>query len=1114
MRDTPAFDDEDLWFPAHMSAGDSFSRPLAADGAAMGAGAEDDGIGLPRRRPGTGPGGPRKRNPKNSGINPSSWLWLTLWGAAALGIATYAARKEIATELAQGWLKGQGVPAQLHFDALSLDHASGRFMLGDPQHPDVSVGRFDATFSLNPFASGGRPSLRLTQAHLDHVLVHLSYKDGKLGFGTLDRLVHNLSVGPKTPSAPPKDITLENAEVVVDSDYGVIRGHGGAALRDGRLSYLSLKLPAARLDGAHGGGDFGGGDILVRPAGESQLQVEARLNAAQVDLHDGSRVVEGEGAHRLQAQGLGLDLSARVPYGDNGVLSGPLDAVLAVTARDLRGKGLVLADGETRLKLDGRLHDGAQYDGAADIQATAGHVNAQGVDVHQATVSASGLDVHVASGSIRLKGPVRAGAGRIRRAGMAATNAHLKADRFEWTGDTAGSHADFAGTATAGSADAGDLTLSQAHATVDAALDSDNDSGAWHLKAQADLDTGGSYSGLHALARGRTTDDDIARLGRGLDHFQAHASGVTLTLEGQGDAAPDIDLRLKAPIAATLDGGLTLNLTPRDGAPLLASHAMGGFAVTLTGGPKIALDLTNLTLSSRGTIGGNYSLDGAFTVAPVTGAVVSAKGRFSTGDGLAVTLSQPLVFSAQSAQLGETVTHLSGTFTQGGSPLLRVDAGGWRLDGAVSGLSLQAPNEQLALSDAHGAVSAFSIAGSPVTGLKAGLDTAVLNDTAPDQRFHTLVLSGGLTQDARALTGRFTAAATVRGKPVPVVAIALDNDNATGRGQLGLHTLGLTFAPGGLQPRDLSQMGTAVLAKNVSGGLSFDGAFRWEGRKTTSSGVLKLDGLSFAGAVGTAQNLTGEIDFTSLAPLQSAPGQVLGIYRMDVGLPLSDLAMSLQFQGDRIAIEKATVNTPGGPVRLEPMSVAFDPSVPISGAASFDGLDFGKVIATTGLSNSLTFEGKLSGRVPFSILGGHVSFADGWMRADGPGTISIQRQALTGVAASGSVTGDGQAQAAALEPAFNPFQDLAYQAMEHLHYDQLDAKINSQPGGVLDTTFHLKGRFAPPQAQKAQISLLDYLNGTWTQKPLKLPSDTPVELTLDVPVNLDDILDSLAQFSK
>jgi hypothetical protein len=196
------------------------------------------------------------------------------------------------------------------------------------------------------------------------------------------------------------------------------------------------------------------------------------------------------------------------------------------------------------------------------------------------------------------------------------------------------------------------------------------------------------------------------------------------------------------------------------------------------------------------------------------------------------------------------------------------------------------------------------------------------------------------------------------------------------------------------------------------------------------------------------------------------------------------------------------------------MSVAFDPSMPIRGAASFDGLDFGKVIAATGLSKSLTFEGKLSGRVPFSILGGHVGFADGWMRADGPGTISIQRQAITGVAASGSVTGDGQAQAAALEPAFNPFQDLAYQAMEHLHYDQLDTRINSQPGGVLDTTFHLRGRFAPPRAQKAQIGLLDYLDGTWMQKPLKLPSDTPVELTLEVPVNLDDILDSLAQFSK
>jgi len=217
------------------------------------------------------------------------------------------------------------------------------------------------------------------------------------------------------------------------------------------------------------------------------------------------------------------------------------------------------------------------------------------------------------------------------------------------------------------------------------------------------------------------------------------------------------------------------------------------------------------------------------------------------------------------------------------------------------------------------------------------------------------------------------------------------------------------------------------------------------------------------------------------------------------GLMLSDLTVSLQVQGDRIAIEKASVETPGGVVRLEPMRVAFDPNVPVHGAAAFDGLDFGKIVATSALSSRLTFEGRLSGRVPFSILGGHITFAGGRVTADGPGNVSIRRGAIGGLTADGALNGDGQVRPAAVPPGLHPFQDLAYQAMEHLHYDQLDATIDSQPDDMADAVFHVKGRFMPPRPQAARISFRDYLDGAWAQKPLTLPSDTPVDLYLDVP---------------
>ncbi len=1078
MRDTPAFDDETLWFPAHMSAGDSFSRPLAADGS--GTATLDDGIGLPRAR--TRAGAPRRRKTATGGIKASSWVWLTVWGAAALGIATYAARKDIVIEWAQGWLRGQGVQAHLRLDTLSLGHASGSFILGNPKRPDASAGRFDADFSLNLFAGGGRPLVRLQTARLDQVALHLSYKDGKLGFGTLDRLVHTLTV---TQNTPPRTVTIDDTDVRVDSDYGALHGRGSAVFRDGRLSYLSLKLPAARLDGVKGGGDFGGAEVLARATGDHTLQVQAQASASQFDLRDGNRVVEGAPAHPVQTQGVTLDISGRVPDAD----TGPLDAAINVTAQGLRAQGLVVADADYRVKLNGTLRGRAHYDGTADIAAHVGRVDTRGLQARRVAVTANGLKVVTRAGTISVAGAADAGAGEVRRSGIILSRTRLHAARFTFNADAAGRHGDFSGTMTAGGVAAGDLDLTGTTAQVTGTFDGDTASGAWRAGVAGGLDTGGSYAGLHALARGRTYNDDLARLDRGLGQFTLKAPGFALSLDGQGAGLADIDLRLKAPAEAALAGGLTLDLVPQDGAPIVSSHAPGAFSLDLKGAPTAGLDLSNLTLSSRGALSGDYALDASFSLAPFTGARVLAKGRVSAVGGLVATLTQPLTFTAQSADLGETFTRVSGTLGTAGDPVLKADASGWRIGGAFTRLALQAPNEHLALSGGRGAVDITD------QGLKANLDAAQLSDAAPGApRFYPLSLSGALTGNDRVLNGRFTAAARSR----PVLAISLENDAALGRGQLGVHTLNLTFSPDGLQPRDLSPLG--VLIRQVSGGLDLDGAFRWDHGRRASSGRLSVDGLSFTGVPGRAEGVSGRIDFTSLAPLTSAPDQGLSIHRLDIGLPLSDVTTRLQVAGDHIALGETTAQTPGGPLRLEAVTVPFAATTPVVGAIAFDGLDFGKIVAASDLAASLTFEGRLSGRVPFSILGGQVGFGDGWLKADGPGTLSIRRQALSAVVASGTLTADGQAQPATVPAGANPFRDLAGQAMAHLHYDRLDAQIHSTPDGGADALWHVEGRFDPPARQRPQIRLQDYLDGAWAAKPLALPSDTPVDLYLDMPL--------------
>jgi hypothetical protein len=94
--------------------------------------------------------------------------------------------------------------------------------------------------------------------------------------------------------------------------------------------------------------------------------------------------------------------------------------------------------------------------------------------------------------------------------------------------------------------------------------------------------------------------------------------------------------------------------------------------------------------------------------------------------------------------------------------------------------------------------------------------------------------------------------------------------------------------------------------------------------------------------------------------------------------------------------------------------------------------------------------------------------------------------------------------------AANAVQDLAYQAMENLAYDQLSADLNSIPGGRLQIVFHIKGHSDPPRPQQAQVAVADILNGSALQKPIALPSNTPIDLTLDTTLNFDELLNSYA----
>jgi hypothetical protein len=1113
---------EDLWFPAHQSAGDSFLRVRSPDGGADEP--EDDGIGLPGR--GSGGGGPRKPRKRNVSVSP--WIWGTLLGVAALGVIVTLARKEIAAEMVQGWLKGQGIPAKIKFDKLSLGDASGTAALGKGATVagapvDLDSGHFTADFSLNLFAAHGQPLVRLNNLHVVHPVLYASLKDGKLKFGTMDKLVQDSLNAPPSSGPAPKSILIEDAVVHLDTDYGLVVAKGGVTMQDGRLTFAALKLPAARLQGKLGEGTLSEGQLTAKSAGSDQLEIHGQFGAADWTVLSSSPADTGETNTRLDGVTLGVD--ARVPY-KNGAFAGPVQGAVTLKADKGQTPAATFTGLDLAAQLNGQLRTDkakTRYDGKAHLAISARTLKTGDTDARAIRLEGPALDVSTTLGdkglALGLSGTLNGDAGALTSGDLSVKGARLGLKTLTAAIDSSGSRATFTGNIALAQGSAAGLTLDNAVFALDGEEQGDP-SGAWAANIKSDIRSDGSYDGLKPLADSHRSDpkanintDGLVALDRGLRHFSLHAKGLRVALTAAANAAPRVDLRLNSPAEMTLDGGGTITLTPQPGRPLLAAGNTGGFSVAMRGAtiPEADLTVSGFGQAPSGLIAGDYHLVSHFSTFPVSNLGFDAHGQFALNGGdFNLTLAAPTHVTAASADLGDHFESVSVDIAQTGGAFFRMTPAGWRITGSYSSLSMTAPAESIAFSGAQGPLDVFSQAGSDQPGMKIAMSGGTVTDALPTPRFRPVKMSGTLNQDTRALTGRFKAATPNAqgpdGKPLPIADINLDNDLRTNTGSLST-AANLTFVPGGLQPTDLTDTVSTVMRSQVTGTTNFTGAFDWKGDQTTSHGVLKVAIDSFVGGMGAGRGLKGEIDFTSLAPLQTQPSQTISLDHLQAVVPLDNFVLKTQFLGDHIAVERADVMTPGGLVRLDPTSIPLDGTSPINGALAFDGLDFGQIVAASSLKDTMTFEGKLTGRVPFTIIVGQVpTFQNGSVRADAPGRISIKRTSVTDISASGSLaTPDSKAAAgSAAQPAFNPFQDMAFQAMEHISYDQLDAKVNSLPDGRIDINFHVKGRFDPPQPQKATITLPDYLSGKWMQKPMKLPSNTPIELFLDVPVKIFD----------
>jgi hypothetical protein len=981
-------------------------------------------------------------------------LLLLVLTAALLTALAWMNRRAAAREVLVGWLDRRGIEAQVEVDRLEIDGFVGRVRIGDPADPDVTIQRVEVDYALvMPWGSGGM-GVTPSRIRLVRPVMRATWRDGDLSFGSLDPLIEEFTGRPPRPEARGPIVIVETGRLRLDTEYGPVSLLADARLDDGKLMRLAARMPTASLRS---------GDIDVRGLGGT-LDLTTTGDRVAVRLN-----LDAERAQTPEAEGRGLDLAVTgsLPYPDMQARRGDGRAQI-----DLRLAGDRLALGETvaddavlTLGTEGQAMgwiDTLAFDGEGTARLIAGRLTTPAATVTDADVTLTQGRATLAradGGRVAVSGPVRARLARVTSGDLALSGVTSRLSLVY------------------GSTDATPLTLSGSVAAA---------GGAWPL--------------FGAVAR----DDapELAELKRALGAFTLSAPSVRLTSNSQG-----VRVALAQPARITPANGGVLTLSPV-ARPIFEARpgALGGGALTLTatrgrGLPEAAFAVPDWRLTPGGfqaRVDGRASLD--FT--PARGVAIRTAGLLASDDGRVTYVpSDCLGVTADRLDLDENdIVAISGRFCPTAAPLLVAQGGRWRLTGALRDVAAQAPFLALAFSEASGSLTATG--SSAGLGLDARIDTATVTDATVPLRFNTLTAQGraGLANDQ--WSGAFDLARSGHA----LGRLTLAHDGATGRGGVAIDAPALTFAEGGLQPADLSPLAADVVQSPATGSASFIGRIDWspdlpEGG--SSSGRLIVPGLDFISPAGPVTGLTGTIDFTNLAPLTTAPGQTLRVAALETIAPFTDLDLTFALDKAAVTVDGGAIRAAGGVVRIEPFSVPLDRR-PFSGVIVLERVQLGELIAGSGFGDQVQLDAVVSGRLPFTFdPDAGVRITSGRLFAEQPGRLSIQREALTGLEAGGG---------GAVPP--GTVEDLAYQAMENLAFDVLSADVNSLDEGRIGVLFRIVGRHDPPQRQEIRLSLAELISREFLNRPLPLPSDTGIDLTLDTTLNVNQLVSDLLEVNR
>lgn len=1015
-----------------------------------------------------------------------------------LAAALYLNRRAAARELLVGWLERKGVDADVEVERLEVNGFVGKISIGDPKNPDFKVERVEVDYALGlPWSKAGL-GVTPSRVRLVRPIVRAAWKDGKLSLGSLDPLVEEFTGKPPKPDSRAPLVIVERGQARIDTEYGPVNLLADARIDNGKLMRLSGRMPAASLKS--GGIEARGlGGVIEATTTGDRLAVALDLQAERFAATDQA---SGEGAV--------LHLKGDLPYPDMKTRRG--DGRVALTGRftaDAVGAAGVNSRAvNADLAFDGQVAGWInRYDlkGKGRLTTTAGSVAAEGLQARALDLGLTDAEVAVAGGvdadkarwsvTTRARLNVEAGrAGEARLEGLSLSSASVRAGGH---GDALEVQAPVA--LQARSVRAKDFSLRGA-------------SGALNLDIVRDavtrIDVQGALKADHAAVTslGAATADDLpemAALKRGLGDFALNAPHIRLSSDNAG-----LELTLPQPITARPANGGELRLEAHH-KPLFASGegASGGGALSLTstrggGLPDARFEGIEWRLT-RGGFAARLKGRAGLDFGPARDIAFSTQGELaSSGGRLTYTADDCIPLTIGKLDLGEnSVEAISGRVCPGDEPLITAQGGAWRARGRLADVQTTAPFLEMRFSEAEGRLAVDGAAKG--LSMRAAISKAQVSDVADPARFLPLQAKG----EAQLADEVWTAGFDLTRLGHEVGRIDLGHDGRLQAGGAAIAAPNLTFTEHGLQPGDLSPLVADYVKSPVEGSAGFEGRFDWTAEGATSSGVLTVPDLDFTSPAGKVQGLKGRVEFTSLTPLITAPDQTLTADRVQTVTPLTDFQLTFGLDEKALTIGGGRIQAAGGRISVEPLSLPLTPGEGWGGVIVVEGVQLNELLKSANLQDKAELDAVVSGRLPFTY-----DPKAGWRIVGGvlngvrPGRLSIQPEVFDDLGAGGG------ANSADLPP--NTMQDLAYQAMQDLAISDLTAEVNSLDEGRLGVRFRINGRHDPPQREQLRLTFMELIRRDFMNKKLNLPSDTPIDLTLDTTWNANQIVSDLLEYAR